>query len=291
MKYRKFGNVNRDGSIIGQGTWYIDEADRVDAVAALRRGLDLGMNHIDTAEMCGAGIAETIVAEAITGRRGEVFLVSKVLPQNASPSGTRLACERSLRHLRTDRLDCYLLHSRGPQPLEATFEAFENLRQAGNILSWGVSNFDIGDLEDAVAIAGEGRVACDQVLHHVQERTVESTVIPWWEWHGLAVTAYSAIGHGDFPGPTSIGGRVLADVASYARCDRPPGRARISHAVVECLCDPESFQARTRRRERRRRRSAPLATRDRAPRSAIPAKTRAARASGPLAPVGNDTGL
>jgi len=152
MKYRKFDNVNRDVSIIGRGNWYIDEADRVDAVAALRRGLDLGMKHIDTAEVCGAGMAEAIVGKAITGRRGEVFLVSKVLPQNASLSGTRLACERSLRHLRTDRLDCYLLHWRGPQPLEATFEAFENLRQAGNILSRGVSNLDIGDLEDAVPL-------------------------------------------------------------------------------------------------------------------------------------------
>ena len=123
MERRRFGPDDRDVSVIGQGTWYIDSGDRASAVAALRRGLDLGMNHIDTAEMYGD--AETVVAEAIAGRRDEVFLVSKVLPQNASRSGTVAACERSLARLGTDRLDCYLLHWRGQHPLEDTFAAFE----------------------------------------------------------------------------------------------------------------------------------------------------------------------
>ena len=134
--------------VIGQGTWYIEEAGRSAAIATLRRGLDLGMTHIDTAEMYGAGEAERIVGEAIAGRRDEVFLVSKVLPHNATRTGTRAACERSLARLKTDRLDCYLLHWRGQYPLEETVAGFEDLRRAGMILSWGVSNFDVDDLED-----------------------------------------------------------------------------------------------------------------------------------------------
>src|SRR5689334_1684444 len=154
MERRRFGPDDRDVSVIGQGTWYIDSGDRASAVAALRRGLDLGMDHIDTAEMYGD--AETVVAEAIAGRRDEVFLVSKVLPQNASRGGTVAACERSLARLGTDRLDCYLLHWRGRHPLEETFAAFERLRGEGKILSWGVSNFDETDLDEALAVAGEG---------------------------------------------------------------------------------------------------------------------------------------
>ena len=120
MRYHPFGNTNRSVGVIGQGTWYIEDGDRREAVAALRRGLDLGMNHIDTAEMYGDGAAEAVVGEAIAGRRDEVFLVSKVLPHNASRAGTLAACERSLRHLKTDRLDCYLLHWRGRHPLAET---------------------------------------------------------------------------------------------------------------------------------------------------------------------------
>jgi diketogulonate reductase-like aldo/keto reductase len=129
--------------VIGQGTWYIEAGDRALAIAALRRGLDLGMSHLDTAELYGSGAAEKIVGEAIAGRRDEVFLVSKVLPEHASRSGTVAACERSLGRLRTDRLDCYLLHWRGRHPLEDTIAAFEQLRREGKILSWGVSNFDV----------------------------------------------------------------------------------------------------------------------------------------------------
>jgi diketogulonate reductase-like aldo/keto reductase len=211
MERRPFGPTERDVSVIGQGTWYIDEGDRASAVAALRRGLDLGMNHIDTAEMYGD--AEKVVAEAIAGRRDEVFLVSKVLPSNASRKGTITACERSLARLRTDRLDCYLLHWRGTYPLEDTIAAFEALQRAGKILSWGVSNFDVADLDDVVEIAGEGQLACNQVLYHLEERAIEHAVIPWCERHGAAAVAYSPFGHGRFPGPRTPGGRVLQEIA------------------------------------------------------------------------------
>ena len=199
--------------MIGEGTWYIDHGDQASAIAAFRRGLDLGMNHIDTAEMYGAGAAERLIGKAIAHRRDEVFLVSKVLPQNASRLGTRMACERSLTHLKTDRLDCYLLHWRGPHPLEETFAAFEALRDEGKIRSYGVSNFDVPDLAAAREIAGDGNVACNQVLYHLRERAIEHAVLPWCEQHGLAVTAYSPFGHDDFPSSRTAGGRVLAEIA------------------------------------------------------------------------------
>src|SRR6202453_4653498 len=148
MRHQRFGSRGQEVPVIGQGTWYIDRGDRKSAVAALRRGIDLGMTHIDTAEMYGD--AEPLVAEAIAGRRDEIFLVSKVLPGNASRRGTIAACERSLARLKTDRLDCYLLHWRGRYKLADTIAAFEELQRAGKILSWGVSNFDVGDLEEAL---------------------------------------------------------------------------------------------------------------------------------------------
>lgn len=192
----------------------MERDDRASAIAALRRGLDLGMTHIDTAELYGSGTVEELVAEAITGRRDEVFLVSKVLPDNASRKGTVAACERSLARLKTDRLDCYLLHWPGQHPLEGTIAAFEQLRRGGKILSWGVSNFDVSDLEAAWKIAGEGRIACNQVLYHLGERAIEHAVIPWCEKHGVAVVAYSPFGSGRFPGPRTMGGRVLQEIAA-----------------------------------------------------------------------------
>jgi diketogulonate reductase-like aldo/keto reductase len=213
MQHRRFGSTKRDVAIIGQGTWNLERSDRASAVAALRRGLDLGMNHIDTAEMYGAGKAEELIAEAIAGRRDEVFLVSKVLPENASRAGTLAACERSLKRLRTDRLDCYLLHWRGRHKLGDTIGAFEELQCAGKILSWGVSNFGIADLEEVVSIAGEGRLACNQVLYHLHQRAIEHDFIPWCERHHVAVTAYSPFGSGRFPAPNTEGGRVLAEIA------------------------------------------------------------------------------
>jgi diketogulonate reductase-like aldo/keto reductase len=212
MERRPFGPVPREVAIVGQGTWYIDDAHRPTAVAALRRGLDLGMTHIDTAEMYGD--AEVVVGEAIAGRRDEVFLVSKVLPSNASRAGTVAACERSLARLRTDRLDCYLLHWPGSHPLEDTFDAFERLREQGKIVSWGVSNFDVPDLKAAWNAGGDGRIACNQVLYNLEERAIEHAVLPWCEEHGVAVVAYSPFGHGSFPGPRTPGGRVLEEIAA-----------------------------------------------------------------------------
>jgi diketogulonate reductase-like aldo/keto reductase len=198
VETRRFGPIARRVAVIGQGTWGM-ERDRTAAVAALRRGLDAGMTHVDTAEMYGDGAVEELVADAIEGRRDEVFLVSKVLPQNASRRGTVAACERSLARLRTDRLDLHLLHWPGDHPLEDTFGAFEALRAAGKILAWGVSNFDTHDLAEAVRIAGAGRVACNQVLYHLRERAIEHEVIPVCAEHGIAVVSYSPFGSGRFP--------------------------------------------------------------------------------------------
>jgi diketogulonate reductase-like aldo/keto reductase len=159
------------------------------------------------------GDAELVVAEAIAGRRDDIFLVSKVLPGNASRRGTIVACERSLARLKTDRLDCYLLHWRGAYPLAETVAAFEELVGAGKIRSWGVSNFDADDLGEMLAVAGQGRIACNQVLYHLGERAIEHAVLPWCEQHGVAVVAYSPFGHNDFPQPRSQAGRVLQAIA------------------------------------------------------------------------------
>lgn len=213
MKYRVFGSTSKEISVVGQGTWNMEKDDRRAAVVALRRGLDAGMNHVDTAEMYGDGRVEELVGEAIADRRGEVFLVSKVLPQNASRRGTVQACERSLRRLRTDYLDGYLLHWPGSHPLRDTIAAFEELREAGKIRAWGLSNFDEEELAEAIRIAGEGKIACNQVLYHLKERAIEHAVIPFCEQHGIAVVAYSPYGSGDFPSPSSAGGKVLAEIA------------------------------------------------------------------------------
>ena len=141
-------------------------------------------------------------------------MISKVLPEHASLKGTIAACERSLARLRTDRLDSYLLHWAGRHPLEDTIAAFEQLRQGGKILSWGVSNFDVHELEAARLIAGEGRMACNQVLYHLEERAIEHAVVPWCEKHHVAVVGYSPFGHGRFPGPRTKGGRVLQEIAA-----------------------------------------------------------------------------
>lgn len=226
MRMHRFGPTRRNVSVIGQGTWFIDEADRAAAIAALRRGLDLGMSHIDTAEYYGWGAAEELVGNAIAGRRDDVFLVSKVVPGNASIAGTIASCEASLVRLDTDRLDCYLLHWRGDYPLEDTFDAFEQLRRSGKILSWGVSNFDVDDLEDAKAAAGDNRIACNQVLYNLTERAIEQRVLPWCEKHNVAVVGYAPFGHDSFPGPRTPGGRVLAAIA--AAHDATPRQVALS---------------------------------------------------------------
>jgi len=211
MRQQKFGSAGPDVSVIGQGTWYLDRGDRKAAVAALRRGIDLGMTHIDTAEMYGD--AELVIADAIEGAREKLFLVSKVLPSNASRRGTITACERSLKRLKTDRLDCYLLHWRGSYPLEETVAAFDELVSTGKIRAWGVSNFDVDDLDELQDIAGEGAIGCNQVLYHLQERAIEHAVLPRCERHCVAVVAYSPFGHNDFPSPRSKPGEVLQAIA------------------------------------------------------------------------------
>ncbi len=214
MDRRPFGRKGPLVTVLGQGTWRMEGDDRARAVRALRAGLDAGMTHLDTAEMYGSGEVEESVREAIAGRRDEVFLVSKVWPQNATYQGTKAACERSLSRLGTDRLDCYLLHWPSHHPLGETIRAFEELVRAGKIRSWGLSNFDASRLEKALAVAGEGRIACDQVLYNVGERSVEHAVLPWCEKHGVAVVAYSPLGSGVFPSPRSAGGKALAEIAA-----------------------------------------------------------------------------
>jgi len=211
MRQQSFGKGGPQVSVIGQGTWYLDRADRKRAITALQRGIEAGMTHIDTAEMYGD--AELVIADAIAGKRDGLFLVSKVLPNNASRRGTIAACERSLKWLKTDHLDCYLLHWRGSYPLADTVAAFEELMVTGKIRSWGVSNFDVNDLDELLAVTGRGRIACNQVLYHLQERAIEHAVTPWCEKHGVAVVAYSPFGHNDFPSPRSEGGKVLQSIA------------------------------------------------------------------------------
>ena len=198
-------------SVIGQGTWYLDRGDRKAAISALRRGVEEGMTHIDTAEMYGD--AELVIADAVANERDKLFLVSKVLPSNASRKGTITACERSLKRLKTDRLDCYLLHWRGNFPLADTIAAFEELAKTGKIRAWGVSNFDADDLGELHAVAGDGAIACNQVLYHLQERAIEHAVLPWCEKHGVALVGYTPFGN-RFPAPGSPGGKVLGEIAA-----------------------------------------------------------------------------
>ncbi len=213
LEQRVWGSTGVRVPIIGQGTWQMESDGREEAIEALRVGMELGLTHIDTAELYGRGYVEELVAEAIAGRRERVFLVSKVMPSHASYEGTLRACERSLKRLGTDHLDCYLLHWESSYPLEDTLRAFERLVADGKIRSWGVSNFDVEQLEEALSIAGPGRMACNQVLYHLKERAIEHGVLPWCEANGVAVVGYSPLGSGDFPRPNSHGGRVLAEIA------------------------------------------------------------------------------
>lgn len=200
MLTRAFGSDRTPVTVVGQGTWRMEE-DPTAAERALRRGLELGLTHIDTAEMYGSGRVEEIVGAAIRGQRDRVFLVSKVLPSNASYDGTLQACERSLKRLGTERLDLYLLHWLEGQPLEETIRAFERLVADGKIARWGVSNFDVPELEQALKIAGAGKIACNQVLYHLEERTIEHAVLPWCEAHGVSVVAYTPTGRKKDFGP------------------------------------------------------------------------------------------
>lgn len=200
--------------MIGYGTWQLERDDRRAAIAAVRRAVDAGLTHVDTAEMYGSGHVEELLGEALAGLRERVYLATKVLPEHASRAGTIAACEASLRRLRVEQVDLYLLHWRGEHPLDETIAAFAALREAGKIGAWGVSNFDEADLDDALRVAGPGQIACNQVLYHLGERTIEHAIVPWCARHQVALVAYSPLGAGDFPAPASAGGRVLAAIAT-----------------------------------------------------------------------------
>jgi diketogulonate reductase-like aldo/keto reductase len=190
-----------DGTVVpalGMGTWYLGEdPDRHDLqLSALRTGIDIGLTLIDTAEMYGDGAAEELVGKAVSGRRDDVFLVSKVLPHHGTKRGIVEACERSLRRLGTDHLDLYLLHWRGPVPLAETVEAFEELVAIGRIRRWGVSNFDVADLDELLAVPGGDRVQTDQVLYNLARRGPEYDLLPWSRDEGMPLMAYSPVDHG-----------------------------------------------------------------------------------------------
>jgi diketogulonate reductase-like aldo/keto reductase len=184
--------------VLGMGTWQMGEndRDRPSEVAALRHGLELGLSLIDTAEMYGEGGAELVIAEAIAGRRADVFLTSKVYPHNASMKGTIAACERSLKRLNTDYLDLYLLHWRSSVPLDETLGAFQKLHQAGKIRSYGVSNFDTQDMKKAVSISGGREIVTNQVLYNLMRRGVEWDLLPWSRQQNIPIMAYSPIEQG-----------------------------------------------------------------------------------------------
>jgi diketogulonate reductase-like aldo/keto reductase len=184
--------------ILGQGTWKMgeDARRRADEVNALRLGLDLGITLIDTAEMYASGGAEEVVAEAIAGRRAETFLVSKVLPSNASRAGVQRACENSLKRLRTDRIDLYLLHWPGSVPLTETVAAFEALKKAGKIRHWGVSNFDTDEMRDLALLPSGANVQTNQVLYNLVRRGVEFDLAPWSRQRGIPLMAYSPVEQG-----------------------------------------------------------------------------------------------
>jgi len=184
--------------VLGQGTWHMaeDPRRRVEEIAALRLGIELGMTLIDTAEMYADGSAEQLVGDAIDGRRDEVFLVSKVLPDHATLRGTIEACNRSLMRLGVDEIDLYLLHWRGAVPLEETLEAFEKLMGAGKIRNWGVSNFDVADMEELIELDGGDEVSSDQVLYNLHCRGIELELLPWCERQDIPIMAYSPIEQG-----------------------------------------------------------------------------------------------
>jgi diketogulonate reductase-like aldo/keto reductase len=231
--------------VLGLGTWRMGErkSDRAAEVAAIRLGLDLGVTLIDTAEMYGDGGAEEAIAEALAGRRDGLFIVSKVYPHNASRAGAIAACERSLKRLKTDRVDLYLLHWRGAVPLAETVEAFEALKKAGKIRNWGVSNFDTGDMEDLAAVRNGGNCVSNQVLHHLGSRGVEWRLLDLCHAANVMVMAYSPLGQGPLlrkPALGSVAAKHGVDPGAIALAWvlRRPGVVAIPKAV-----EPEHMRA------------------------------------------------
>ncbi|MGW5283463.1 aldo/keto reductase [Streptomyces collinus] len=245
---------------LGQGTWYLgeDPARREQEIAALRLGVDLGMTVVDTAEMYGDGAAEDLVGEALGGRREEVFLVSKVLPRHADRKGTVASCENSLRRLRTERLDLYLLHWRGRWPLEETLAGFIDLMDAGKIRHWGVSNLDVADMAGLTALPGGDAVAVDQVLYNLSRRGIEWDLLPWCREAGVTVMSYSPIEQGRLLKAGALGavaralGATPAQVAlawvleqGVAAIPRSgsPGHVRENHGASDLRLPTEALDA------------------------------------------------
>ena len=246
---------------LGQGTWEMAEnrARRADEIRSLREGLDRGLSLTDTAEMYGEGAAETLVGEAIAGRRDEVFLVSKVYPHNASRAGVQAACERSLARLKTDRLDLYLLHWPGSHPLAETIAGFEALKAHGKILRWGVSNFDFGDMEEVVAAKGGAACASNQVLYNLNNRGVEFDLAPWMAARNMPLMAYSPVDRGDLADHAALRpiaqkhDATPAQIALAFLLARPnviatpkassPGHMRANAAALEIALDAEDVAA------------------------------------------------
>lgn len=214
---------------LGQGTWRMGESvgARKDEVAALKLGIDLGMTLIDTAEMYGNGGAEEVVAEAVRGRRDECFIVSKVLPDNSTKAGTVAACTRSLKRLKTDRIDLYLLHWRGGPKLKETLAGFQELIEAGAIRYWGVSNFDVGDMEELLALPGGTNCASNQVLYNLRRRGIEAGLLPWCRERGIPIMDYSPIEQGRL-----LHDRVLTAVAIRHRAT--PAQIALAWALRQC---------------------------------------------------------
>jgi len=209
--------------VLGQGTWFMgeDRRRRDQEADALRLGIDLGMTLIDTAEMYADGGAEAVVGDAIYGRRDKIFLVSKVLPSNASRQGTIRACDNSLKRLKCETIDLYLLHWRGGYPLEETIAGFEDLRQAGKIRHWGVSNFDTDDMEELVLALGGHHVATNQILYNLTRRGPEFDLMPWCRGRKIPLMAYSPIEQGRL-----LGNKVLGNIAK--ECDTTPAAVALA---------------------------------------------------------------
>ena len=214
--------------VLGQGTWMMgeDPSRRQSEIAALRLGLDLGMTLIDTAEMYGEGAAEELVGEAIADRRAEVFLVTKVYPHNATRRGAVEACARSLRRLKTNYIDLYLLHWRGDVPLSETLEAFQQLKEKGRIRDYGVSNFDVDDMEEASVLRGGDEIATDQVLYNLAHRGIEWDLIPWCRARRIPIMAYSPVGHKSAEQKRMLGHPNIRSIAS--RHDATPAQVALA---------------------------------------------------------------
>lgn len=216
--------------VLGQGTWNLGDSagKRAAEIASLRRGIECGMTVVDTAEMYGSGRSEDLVGEAIAGQRDRVYLVSKVLPSNASFEGTVRACEASLKRLRTDVLDLYLLHWRGRYPLHETVRGFERLQQEGKIRSWGVSNFDVDAMEELFTTPGGTACVANQVLYNPEHRGIEHDLQPWCARNGVTVMAYSPVGQG---------GRLLSS-AALKGVAKKKGVSPAQAALAWCLRQP-----------------------------------------------------